>query len=58
MGTGNITLYWYALCCFFSVFVLLVASGLVGYGRFRRWRADKLKNGRNDSGKSLTDDAP
>jgi len=43
VGTGNITLYWYALCCLGSGFVFAVAGGLIAYGK---WQAKRKKKQR------------
>ncbi|MEM7609726.1 MAG: hypothetical protein AAF411_30635 [Myxococcota bacterium] len=50
VGTGNITLYWYALCCLFTFFVLSVAGGLVLYGKWKRRRARKRAEARKAPG--------
>lgn len=39
VGTGNITLYWYVLCCGFSGFVFVVASLLIVFGRRKERKA-------------------
>ena len=39
MGTGNITLYWYVLCCGFSGFVFVIASLLIAFGRHKEKKA-------------------
>lgn len=53
MGTGNITLYWYGLCCFFTFFVLVCTAGIIGTARFQKWR-----KARQGSGKSRSEMSP
>ncbi len=43
VGTGNITLYWYALCCLGAGFIFAVAGGLIAYGK---WQTRKKKKQR------------
>lgn len=54
MGTGNITLYWYGLCCLFTFFVLACTAGILATARFQRWR----KARRQGSGKSRSEMSP
>lgn len=39
MGTGTITLWWYALCCAFVVVSVIATSVLVALGQRKRRRA-------------------
>lgn len=39
VGTGNITLYWYVICCGFSGFVFIIASLLIVFGRRKEKKA-------------------
>lgn len=39
MGTGNITLYWYVICCGFSGFVFIIAALLIAVGRHKEKKA-------------------
>ena len=56
MGTGNITLYWYLLCCFFTFFVLACTAGILATARFQRWR--KARRDAQGKGKSRNEMSP
>lgn len=48
MGTGNITLYWYVICCGFSGFVFIVATLLIAMGRRKEKKAREKRLRAND----------
>ncbi len=43
MGTGGSALIWYALCCAFIGFLVMVGGGLFFYGDWKRKKAREAR---------------
>ena len=57
MGTGFITLYWYAACFLFTAFVAATCTVLFYWGRRRERKAREARAGRRGT-PSATDPSP
>lgn len=55
MGTGKITLYWYALCFIICLLIFIVGGGLVLFGNWQKRHEEKRASNSqpSDSDKSM-----